>query len=123
MTVPTEDVDSLHARLDELTSRSAAMREQLVHAHAQLIRQDEEIERLTEKMAEELRRRDRTFKAKTDELERLGLAIYELHARLAGAERDLAEANAEIAAMRQTRVWRTGERVWRFKTRIGKTPG
>ena len=67
MTVATEDVDSLHARLDELTSRTAAMREQLVHAHALLVRQDEEIERLAEKMAEDLRRRDRTFKVKNDE--------------------------------------------------------
>ena len=122
MTVATEDVDALHARLDELTSRTAAMREQLVQAHALLVSQDEEIEQLTQKMAEELRRRDRMFKVKNDELERRGLAIDDLRARLAAAERDLAEANDEIAAMRQTRVWRAGERVWRFKAR-GKTPG
>ena len=123
MTVATEDVDSLHERLDELTSRTAAMREQLVHAHALLVRQDEEIERLAEKMAEDLRRRDRTFKVKNDELERRGQVIDDLHARLAAAERSLAEAEGEIAAMRQTRVWRAGERVWRFKARIKKTPG
>jgi len=117
VTVAAEDVDSLHARLDQLTSRTAAMRDQLVHAHALLVSQDDEIEQLTEKMAEELRRRDRMFKVKNDELERRGRAIENLRARLAAAERGLAEANGEIAAMRQTRVWRAGERMWRFKAR------
>src|SRR5262249_30253804 len=97
-------------------------REQLVHAHALLVSQDAEIERLTDKMVEELRRRDRMFNVKNDELERRGRAIEDLRARLAAAERDLAEANGEIAAMRQTRVWRAGERMWRLKAR-GKTPG
>ncbi|HEU5213395.1 MAG TPA: hypothetical protein VFU10_11545 [Gaiellaceae bacterium] len=105
-----------------MTEQNAATRQRLVEAHETLVRRDEEIERLERRMADELLLRDRTVANKDAEMERRGRVIDDLQLRLDAAERALDEATRELASMRQTRVWRTGERMWRIKARFRGTP-
>jgi hypothetical protein len=63
------------------------------------------------------------FAANVGDLELRGQIIADLEGRLDAAERALEDAHREIAGMRQTRVWRAGERMWRLKSRVRRTAG
>jgi uncharacterized protein involved in exopolysaccharide biosynthesis len=96
-----DHLDSLRARLEEMAKRQVELRRLLLEAHESLVERDAEIERVRGEMVEEIRR---DLQLKDGEIAHRGEVIAELQ--------------AAVAAMEQTRLWRTGQRFWRFRDAI-----
>jgi chromosome segregation ATPase len=87
-----------------------------------------EQERVAELVAEltalhvQMLERDAVFARCEEELHRRDAELSTLRSQLADAGAHIEQLTAEIDAMKATRVWRLGERYWRFRDRAKISP-